>query len=520
MSSYQPKTDPNYFPVNSVAWLFLRERLFDAIPAMIVLLVMLISLFGAIWLPRLIIYTAGLLVAYVAIRLCFVSLAYLKGIRSIRHAEMTDWYHHYEQAKTADTLQWVTVRHIVIIPNYMEPDAILTRTLEHLARSPVAQSQMVVILAMEGAEADSHQKGERLLVPYRDQFAASFVTVHPSGLPGEQQCKSANLAWVGRWINRKLVVELGWDLESIVVTTMDADTTFHPQYFTALTAHFAIDSERYQRFWQAPIQYYGDFYESHPLLRSMNAYASSMELAYLTASWHISMPISSYSASLKLLQACNFWDVDVIADEQHMFIKAFFSQIGQLNLIPIFLPFQVSAVSGKSLWQTALRRYTQTVRHAWSSKEIGYVISNIILRRSGTKHSDGSFRLLWCIAHDLVISGAGWVGVTISTQLPIWLHPDLRSEYFHRGLIYHQTILLELSGIMMVVAALIFIVNDFRARPEPTVRLTLMNRILEFVGVLLLPVYALVFVTLPVLHAQFMLLLGKSLGFRVTDKAP
>jgi len=69
------------------------------------------------------------------------------------------------------------------------------------------------------------------------------------------QCKSANQAWAARWIKRKLVDQLGYNIDHIVVTTMDADTLWHEDYFEALTYLFATNPDRHLRFWQAPIRY-------------------------------------------------------------------------------------------------------------------------------------------------------------------------------------------------------------------------------------------------------------------------
>ena len=44
------------------------------------------------------------------------------------------------------------------------------------------------------------------------------------------------------------------------------------------------------------------------------------------------MPMSSYSLSLRLLEMSGYWDADVIADEWHMFVKAFFARNGEVKV--------------------------------------------------------------------------------------------------------------------------------------------------------------------------------------------
>ena len=91
------------------------------------------------------------------------------------------------------------VHHVVIIPNYKEPLDILRRTLNQLKIQYNAQKQMSIILAMEGGEPDSHIKAEQLQKEFASDFANVYYTVHPRGLVGEMQCKSANQSWAARW---------------------------------------------------------------------------------------------------------------------------------------------------------------------------------------------------------------------------------------------------------------------------------------------------------------------------------
>ena len=176
--------------------------------------------------------------------------------------------------------------------------AVLRRSLDRLAEQADARTSITVVLAMEAAEPGARQKGEQLGAEYRAAFAHVFVTVHP---PGEMQCKSANLNWALRWAKHNMVDDLGYNLDHLVVTTMDADTLWHPRYFESLRVLFATDPQRYATYWQAPIRYHGNVWEAHPLMRILHAYASAWELAYLAAPWWRALPMSSYSASLRLL---------------------------------------------------------------------------------------------------------------------------------------------------------------------------------------------------------------------------
>ncbi|MFN8371658.1 MAG: glycosyltransferase family 2 protein [Anaerolineae bacterium] len=345
------------------------ERVLDGIPGCLAWLALLLSIASAIAFPRTVLLVAAVLALYSAVRFLFAGLANVRGLRLIREWEQIDWRARYCEHHNEDSLPWDVVQHVVIIPNYKEPVPVLMRTLDVLAAQLEANQRLTIVLAMEAGEEGCSEKAEHLRQQYQGRFANFFYTVHPRGLPGEMQCKSANQAWAARWIKRHLVDERGYNIDHIVVTTMDADTRWHRNYFAALTYLFAVNPKRYLRFWQGPIRYHGNIWDINPLMRIVNAYSTAFELAYLAAPWWMALPMSSYSLSLRLLDSSGFWDADVIADENHMFIKSYFARNGEVELEAVFLPFLADATTGENLWEAIKNRYQQTLRHAWAARK-------------------------------------------------------------------------------------------------------------------------------------------------------
>lgn len=507
------------------------ERVLDGIPGFIAWLSLLFCIASAVAFPRTLLLIAALVGFYSTIRFLIAGVANFIGLRQIRQWEVTDWKARYGAETDEHALPWDVVRHVVIIPNYKEPLHVLQRTLEALGHQYEAGKRLIVVLAMEAGEPNCVEKAEALVRDYGDRFAHLFYTVHPRGLPGEMQCKSANESWAARWIRRRLIDEMGYRLEHLCVTTMDADTQWHPTFFYALTYHFAIDKERHERFWQAPIRYHGNVWRINPLSRIVNAYAGALELAYLAATWWRAMPMSSYSLSFKLLEKSGYWDGDVISDEWHMFIKAYFAREGRVKIVPIMLPFIADATVGTSLLNELQERYQQTLRHAWGSKEVGYMIAKMI------DHPElpfwSSFRLLTRIAHDILLAGAGWIILTVGSQLPILLHPEIAPlqlgnllenpqaelQSFLTIIVQEPTWLLLIgSGTMVVLLGAVFWYQDVTVRPPREHRMTWGERFWSVVSFPLLPVLTLFVVALPTIQAQTLLLLGIPLQFRVTKK--
>lgn len=499
------------------------ERTLDGIPGCLAWISLLFSVVAALAFPRTLLLIAALLGFYTAVRFLLAGIANIRGLRLISQWEKINWYERYQQDAPPDALAWADVHHVVIVPNYKEPVDILMRTLDNLAAQYEARQRLTVVLAMEAAEEGCVEKAEKLVAAYSPCFANLFFTVHPRGLPGEMQCKSANEAWAARWVKRKLVDQEGYNLDHILVTTQDADTLWHPNHFFALTYLFATNPERHLRFWQGPIRYHTNIWDINPLLRIVNAYSGAFELAYLAAPWWIPMPMSSYSLSLRLLDSSGYWDPDVIADEWHMFIKAYFNRDGQVKLERVFLPFSATAVTGSTFWEALKNRYLQTLRHAWGSKEVGYILAKM-LEQPEIRFQD-SFRLLFRVAHDILLAGAGWVILTVGSQLPILLNPSIIppvGEILQNPALlleYPTYVLLSIAGVLVVVLGIIFWYQDVIVRPPRTRPQTLMERLLTLLSFPLLAVLTLIVVALPTLQAQTRLLVGIPLRFKVSKKA-
>lgn len=494
------------------------ERTLDGIPGCLAWVALLLSLTAAVAFPYGILVVSVLLGIYSAIRFLFAGIANFMGLRYIKTWETTDWYSVYQQTTGSHILDWDAVHHVVIIPNYKEDIQTLRSTLDNLTKQYQAHQRMTVVLAMEAAEDGSIEKGQCLQTEYYPHFANIFFTVHPRGLPGEMQCKSANQAWAARWVKRRLVDEMGYPIDHLLVTTMDADTRWHPDYFYALTHLFAVHPDRYLRFWQAPIRYHTNIWEISPPMRLLNAYSGAFELAYLAAPWWIPLPMSSYTLSMRLLDGSGYWDPDVIADEWHMFIKAYFARDGQVKLERVFLPFSAYATTGETIWQALKNRYSQTLRHAWGSKEVGYMVAKM-LEHPEIEFST-SFKLLFRVAHDILLAGAGWVILTVGSQVTFLLHPEILTQLTGENIRNPIFVALQATFLLISILSIVFWYQDVSVRPpRPKHRpQTWHERLLTIASFPILLVLTLIFVALPTLQAQTRLLVGIPLQFRVTKK--
>ena len=79
---------------------------------------------------------------------------------------------------------------------------------------------------MEARELGSVAKALLLVQEFSGAFRRIGYTVHPSGIEGEADGKSANLAWALRhaWLEMKDDMQLSGDIGSTVVTCIDCDS--------------------------------------------------------------------------------------------------------------------------------------------------------------------------------------------------------------------------------------------------------------------------------------------------------
>lgn len=491
----------------------LSERWLDAIPGGLAWAGLMMAFLGALYAPLTLVLVASLLGLYSAVRFAFAGVANLIGLHLVNQWEAKDWRAEYEHLAVADSLPLNDVHHVVLIPNYQEDIRVLRCTLDHLAAQPEARTSISIVLAMEVSEPGAREKGALLQTQYNTSFENFLVLTHPKGIAGEMQCKSANQAWAARWTKRIMVDEMGYNIDCLVVTTMDSDTLWHPHYFEALRVLFAVHPRRHATFWQAPIRYHGNVWNTNPLMRILHAYSSAWELAYLAAPWWQALPMSSYSLSMRLIDTVGYWDPDVIADEWHMFIKATFKHAGDIRLQAIFLPFRANATAGSAILTAIKERFLQTFRHAWGAKEIGYTIAQMNETRYTMSFWKG-FSLLFRVAHDNILAGFGWIMITLGAQLPMLFHPTL--VYNHVTTL--PFILLQVSLAAITVLTIAFWSLDLCVRPPRPFPWSWRERLYELASLPLLAVMTFLCVALPVLCSQTRLMLGKPIQFRVAAK--
>jgi hypothetical protein len=492
----------------------LTQRSLEMLPGTLTWVLILFPLWGAFFIPKIVAYFTIAFLVYWLYRSCQSAVLGIKGYLKIRYSERANWRKKYFQDKNKDSLSWEQIKHIVIIPNYNESVTVLSKSLEALAnQKDINLKQMVVVLAMEERANKPHEKATQLLEQFKDKFGSLTAIFHPDGIIGEVKGKASNETWAAKEIKKILVDQQKNDIKKITITSCDADTHFHPQYFSALNYHFGFNSQRYYRFWQSPICWHNNYWKVPAPIRITGTLSNSGYLASIQEPDGLFFNYSSYSTSLYLLDKVGYWDVDIVPEDWHIFLQSFFHEKGKVEVEPIFLPTSVDAPEGKTYFSALKSRYEQCKRHAWGATDIPYAVKQAI-NHPEIPLLTRFFRVYKVIETHLIWS-TNWFILTLGAWLPALINPFFKQTALSYNLPKISQWILTVCLLFLIV--MIFI--DRAIRPKTTKQeLSRWFGLWETIQWVLMPIAALFMSVLPAIDSQTRLMIGKRLEYRVTEK--
>jgi hypothetical protein len=490
------------------------RRYLEMIPGLLFWTLVLTTLLVSRHHPNLALGIGIIFAVYLLIRTIYTINYGEIGFTLIKKWQATDWIETWKHKLplTHSTITPEDVRHIVIIPNYSESVEVLEQTLLALKKQTAA-SRLWVILAMEAREQGGEEKAQKLIGQFKSAFAGLFCTVHPAGLPGEMACKGTNETWATRWAYHHLVNTLQFDIRTMMVTICDADSRLDPQYFACLSYLFATNPERYLRFWQAPLLYHNNVWETPGFIRVISSISELYQLGQLADPHQRALTFSTYSTSLLLLAKNNYWDPDVISEDWHIFLKAYYQQRGKVKLEPIMLPTTGNDTRSHSIFATMRNRYVQSKRHAWGVSDCVYALLKSIEHPEIPMEEKGS--QLWNIWSDHIIWSSAWFVIVFSGAIPLLWEESWFTSALYRQLQLALTALLTTNSILTV----FLIALEWRIRPPAPQAHRKRLLLMELVQWMIAPVFMLILAVIPSVEAHTRLMLGRPLlEFKVTEK--
>ncbi|KAG2199980.1 hypothetical protein INT47_000330 [Mucor saturninus] len=267
--------------------------------------------------------------------------------------------------------------HAFIVPNYAEPEALLRDTIKRLANHKNAQTNYVIILAMEASELNYELKADSLTEYFKDSFLSFIVTAHPADIPGETRGKGSNVAFAARHGCAQMMQQ-GIDRRRVILTVSDSDSSIPELYTKEVEKSFTQAEDPYFLLFAPPIFFSRNSFEVPAAVRMTDITWSAMVMSSLSNGRGLSFPCSTYSLSMVLAERVGYWDTDAdaVGEDMHMMLKCFFKTDGLARCCPIFVPINLTNVQTNGYLSNMHARFVQAKRHYNGVADLAYTLRN------------------------------------------------------------------------------------------------------------------------------------------------
>jgi len=401
------------------------------------------------------------------------------------------------------------IYHFVIIPNYQEPLYKLESSIVSITKSDFPLKHIILVLAFEQREQEAIRKAHILKKKFKYFFNDVIESYHvlcENEIPGKASNQTSAAKIVDSYVQKN-----GWDRKNILITISDADSHFSKNYFSYLTHEFFKDKNRLFKFYWAPVLLYNNFWQLPFFVRIQATLSSILRLAFLSERENL-IQISTYSTNLWLLKEVNFWDVDIIPEDWHIFFQAFFTFGDKIKTMPLYTIVNGDAVYSGGIIKTLLNRYEQEKRWAWGVSDVGYTLRKFFT----TPHINPVTKLkrILYLAENHLFWPTSFFILTISASIPPLINPIFKRTVLGFLLPQLSGLILTLSSLMLV----LYMYLDIKLRKKIKVDTEIKNMPFLIIQWYLLPVISFLLSSLPALDAHTRLLFGKKIQYKVTEK--
>lgn len=485
------------------------KRIYEIIPGFFCWITLLIPFFLAIFKPTFLAYFVICFDLYWLYKAILMGIHLVLGYRLYKKESEINWFQKLNHSSKCKN--WHRLYQAVIFPNYKEGIEIVRNSILACKTALWPKERMIIILAIEEREGEAAiNRAKQLEKEFGKSFFKFLVTIHPKDLPNEIKAKGANATWAGKKL-KLFLDKMGIAYENVLVSTFDADSRPHPQYFACLAYKYLTNENRLRRTYQ-PIPLYSNNIWQVPSLSRLAAFSSSFwQLIEATRPYRM-INFSSQAMSMQTLVDINFWDKTIVSEDSRQFYRAYFAYHGDHQVVPLLTPVYMDAVLGKDLWDTLKEQYLQKRRWAWGVEHFPYLMEEL------PKHKEiplfSRLLLLWrqfeghysWATSSLLLALSGW--------LPFALNPMFRSTVLAYNLPSIARFLLGLTWIGIFISTYI----SLKLLPPKPKEYRFWKTFIMYIQWILVPVVAIFFGSIPAVDAQTRLMLGKKLGFRVTKK--
>ncbi len=485
-------------------------RFFEILPGVLsfgtIFLAIFLSWLKPVWISFFIILFA----IYWLIRTLYFSFHLRATYKKMKEHEKIDWIEKLNNLKQEN---WQNIYHLIIFPMYKEPLEIVRETFFALLSTDYPKNKMIVVLACEEKTRDSSQiVAEAMGKEFSGKFFKFLITWHPNNLVGEITGKGSNETWATRQVKELIIDQLKIPYQNIIVSSFDVDTAVSPKYFSCLSYHYLISEKPNKTSFQPVPLFINNIWQASPLSRVF---------AFSTTFWQMMcqerpeklITFSSHSMSFKALVDVDFKQVNVVSDDSRIFWQCFLRYKGDYKVQPLYYPLSMDANVAKSFWRTLINIYKQQRRWAYGVGEIPYFMFNFLKNKTIPLSKKIPLGFTLWEGH------WSWATNSIIIFLLGWLPLVLGGKGFGQTLISYN--LPKITSWILTIAMVGLVSSayfSFILLPPKPPQYGRFKYFIVIVEWFLTPLIMIFFTSIPALDAQARWMLGKYMGFWVTEK--
>lgn len=485
-----------------------KYRVLEIIPGFLVwstfFLAILLSFVRPLWA----IYFIIVFDLYWLIRVLYLLIYLFIGYFRFRKAIKIHWL---DRVKTLP--KWDDLYHLVFLPTSGEPEKIVKECIESIRDSQYPNDRFLVVLGVEERKGEEALRiAEHMKAEFSNTFGLFFVTVHPDGIPGELRGKGANLSWQGHRVKEYIDEHLHLPYEKIVVSAFDIDTRVHPQYFSYLAYQYLTHPNPTRTSFQ-PIPLYNNTMWQSPALMRVAANGTTFWLMTEQVRPERLFTFSSHSMSFRALVDVEFWQNDIVTEDSRIFLQCLLRYDGDYTVTPMYISVSMDTVVADSLYRSLVNLYKQQRRWAYGVENFPFMAWYFAKNRLIPFRTKA--RYIWNQLEGVYSWATAPILIFILGRLPLIVGKErLSTSVLAHNAPFVLQWLMTIAMVGLFVSAILS-TTILPPRPPGQPRTKVALIILQW---LLFPIVMIVFGSIPATDAQTRLMLGKYLGFWVTEK--
>ncbi len=445
---------------------------------------------------------------YWLFKIIYLSFHQIAGYRQMQKHLKIDWLE-----KLAPTKNWQDIYHLIILPLHKERIEIARPSFQALKHSNYPKDKIIVVLTVEERAGPRAQKTAREIKrEFSKDFFRFLITTHPKDIPGEIAGKGSNVAWAKKQVKEKIIEPLKIPYQDIIVSCFDIDTRPYPQYFACLTYHYLTAKKPLRSSYQPIPVYNNNIWQAPAFSRVICASGTFWQMMQQARPEQL-VTYSAHAIPFQVLEQVSY-PSNIVSDDSRIFWKAYLYYHGDYRVVPLYYPVSMDAVMAKNLPRTIINQYKQQRRWAWGAENIPYLLYGFLKNKK--------ISLTEKLRHAFIALDGFWSWAVVALLIFFlgWLPLFLGGEEFNITLFAFNlprlTARIMTAAMFGMIVSAIISMSILPPRPAHYSRIKTISMLLQW---LLLPITLIVFGSFPALEAQTRLLLGKRLGFWVTEKA-